>query len=232
MHRREKVRKPKYALLGLVGFLRKKNGLDVGQNASLGDGDSSQKFVELLVVPDGELQVTGDDPGLLVVPGGVSGELEDFRGEVLHDGGQVDGGSGSDAISVVALAEKTMDATHGELKSGPARTGLCLLLSFASFAASRHGEEIGLLVTKVWIEDDEIALRASKRLINNFEFQLFLYLRVGSDLEKELRSGSDISANQNPPFRLAPFSRRRGKRKTLDQTSQVGELSLQGCQMF
>jgi hypothetical protein len=78
----------------------------------------------------------------------------------------------------------------------------------------------------------KIALKASKRLINIFEFQFFLYLRVGSDLEKELRSGSDVSANQNPPFRLAPFSRRRGKRKTLDQTFRVGELSLQGCQVF
>ena len=48
----------------------------------------------------------GDDPGLLVVPGSVAGELEDLGGEVLHDGGQVDRGSGSNPLGVVSLAEK------------------------------------------------------------------------------------------------------------------------------
>ena len=52
------------------------------------------------------LEVAGDDPRLLVVPGGVAGELEDLGGEILHDGGQVDRGSGSNPLGVVSLAEK------------------------------------------------------------------------------------------------------------------------------
>ena len=32
----------------------------------LGNGDAGQKLVQFLVVADGQLQVTGDDPGLLV----------------------------------------------------------------------------------------------------------------------------------------------------------------------
>ena len=48
----------------------------------------------------------GDDPGLLVVPGSVAGELEDLGGEILHDSGQVDRGSGSNPLGVVSLAEK------------------------------------------------------------------------------------------------------------------------------
>ena len=80
-------------------------------------------FVELLVIANSELDITvrilssantdilylevaGDDPGLLVVPGGVAGELEDLGGEVLHDGGQVDRGSSADPLGVVSLAEK------------------------------------------------------------------------------------------------------------------------------
>jgi hypothetical protein len=39
------------------------------------------------------LQVTRDDAGLLVVTGGVTGQLEDLSGQVLHDGSQVDGGT-------------------------------------------------------------------------------------------------------------------------------------------
>ena len=51
--------------------------------------------------------MSGDNPGLLVVSGGVSCQLEDLSGEVLHDGGEIDGGSGSDTLSVVSLAEKS-----------------------------------------------------------------------------------------------------------------------------
>ena len=52
------------------------------------------------------LKVPGNDPGLLVVPGSVAGELEDLSSEIFHDGGQVDRGSGSDPLGVVSLAEK------------------------------------------------------------------------------------------------------------------------------
>ena len=65
--------------------------MDVGENTTLGDGDVSEKLVQLLVVADGELQVTGDDTGLLVVTSGVTGQLEDFGSEVLEDGSEVDG---------------------------------------------------------------------------------------------------------------------------------------------
>ena len=74
-------------LIGLTlgGLLGKKDGVDEGDDSTLGDGDASQKPVELLIITDGKLKVTRDDPGLLVVPGSVSGELEDLGSEVLHD---------------------------------------------------------------------------------------------------------------------------------------------------
>jgi hypothetical protein len=68
--------------------------------------------------------VTRDDAGLLVVTGGVTSQLEDLSGQVLHDGSQVDGGTGTDALCVRSFAEHSMDTTDGELKSGPAGTGL------------------------------------------------------------------------------------------------------------
>ena len=45
-----------------TGLLRKKDSLDVGQNAALGNGHTVQKFVQLFVVVDGKLQVARDDP--------------------------------------------------------------------------------------------------------------------------------------------------------------------------
>ena len=48
--------------------------------------------VKLLVAADGELQVTGRDALDFEILGSVAGELEDFGGEVLEDGGDVDCG--------------------------------------------------------------------------------------------------------------------------------------------
>ena len=103
---------------GLLGLLGQENGLDVGQDSTLGDGHSAQEFVQFLVVADGKLEMTGDDSGLLVVSGGVAGQLEHLSGQVFQDGGQVDGGTSSDTLSVVAFPQQTMDTSDGELKSG------------------------------------------------------------------------------------------------------------------
>ena len=103
----------------LLALLWQKDGVDVGQNSSGGDGHGGQELAQLLVIPDGELDVPWDDPGLLVVPGGVSGQLEDLSGEVLHDGGHVDGSAGSDTLSIVTLPQQTVDTSDGELKSSP-----------------------------------------------------------------------------------------------------------------
>jgi hypothetical protein len=39
-------------------------------------------------------------------------------GEVLEDGGEVDGGAGADALGVAALLEVAADAADGELEPG------------------------------------------------------------------------------------------------------------------
>jgi hypothetical protein len=74
----------KYGILTLV---------NVGENTALGDGYMAQQLVQLLIVPDGELEVTGDDTGLLVVASGVSGKFENFSGEVLENGSEVHRGT-------------------------------------------------------------------------------------------------------------------------------------------
>ena len=79
----------------------------------------SEKAVFLVVV-DGQLQVTGDDPGLLVVTDSISCQLKNLSGQVFHHGGQVHGGTGSDALTIVALAEQTVDTAHGEQQTGTA----------------------------------------------------------------------------------------------------------------
>jgi hypothetical protein len=65
--------------------------VNVWQDTTLCDRDVSQKLVQFLIVSDGELEMTGDDTGLLVVAGGVASQLEDFGRKVLKDGSEVDG---------------------------------------------------------------------------------------------------------------------------------------------
>ncbi|KAA8578079.1 hypothetical protein FQN60_005270, partial [Etheostoma spectabile] len=126
------------ALHGLLGLLGQQDGLDVGQHAALSDGHPAQQLVELLVVADRQLQVAGDDPGLLVVPGGVSGQLQDLSGQVLQHRRQVHGGAGTDSLGVVALPQEPVDSADGELEpsTGGPGLGLCPGLS-SGFAPSR-----------------------------------------------------------------------------------------------
>ncbi len=122
----------------LLGLLGQKDGLDVGEDTTLGDGHSGEQLVQLLVIADGQLEVTGDDPGLLVVTGSIASELKNLSSEVLHDGRQVDGGTSAHTLGVVALAQEPVDPAHGELKSGPVGAGLRLSLDLTALAASRH----------------------------------------------------------------------------------------------
>uniref|UniRef100_A0A453MUE8 Uncharacterized protein n=1 Tax=Aegilops tauschii subsp. strangulata TaxID=200361 RepID=A0A453MUE8_AEGTS len=111
-------------LLGRLGLLLcgggrllgEQHGVDVGDDAAVGDGHAGEQPAELLVVADGEQQVARDDAGLLVVLGRVAGKLQDLGGEVLEDGGEVDGGAGADPLGVAALLEVAPDAADGELE--------------------------------------------------------------------------------------------------------------------
>ena len=46
--------------------------VNVGENTALGDGDMSKELIQLLVVANGELKMTGDDASLLVVTSSVA----------------------------------------------------------------------------------------------------------------------------------------------------------------
>ena len=103
----------------LLGLLGQKDRLNVGEHTTLGNGHAGEQFVQLLVVADGQLEVTGNDPRLLVVTSGVSSQLQHFGGQIFHHSGQVNGGSGSNALSVVSFAEQTVNTSNGELKACP-----------------------------------------------------------------------------------------------------------------
>jgi len=100
--------------------------------------------------------VAGDDARLFVITGGVPGQLEDLGRQVLEDGSQIHGGTGSHTGGVAALLEEAGDTAHGELKTSLGGTGNALLsgttasLSFAShiyrgdgFCDGMEGRRVG-----------------------------------------------------------------------------------------
>lgn len=102
--------------------------MDVGQNTTLGDGDVTEQLVQLLVVANCELQVAGDDTGLLVVAGGVASQFQNLSRKVLEHGSEVDGSTSTNTLGVVALAKQTVDTADGERQTslgGTAADGVC-----------------------------------------------------------------------------------------------------------
>ncbi|CDW71611.1 UNKNOWN [Stylonychia lemnae] len=91
--------------------------VDVGEDTTAGNGSVGHEFVELLVVSDCELDVSGDDSSLFVVLGSVSGEFEDLSSEVLENGGEIYWSTSSDSLGVSALLEESCDSSDWELKS-------------------------------------------------------------------------------------------------------------------
>ena len=121
--------------------------MDVGEDTAVGDGDLSKKGVELLVVLDGKGDVPGDNAGLLVVTGGVSGKLKNLSAEVLKDGSEVDTSAGTDAVGVSSLLQVTSDTSDGELKSSLGRragalSGSASSLSFSFSCSSKSDANI------------------------------------------------------------------------------------------
>jgi hypothetical protein len=120
-----------------AGLLWKKVLVNVGEDTTLCNSDVAEKLVQFFVIADGELKVTGDDTGLLVVTGSVASQFEDFCGKVFEDSGKVDRGTSTDPLCIVAFPQETVDRTDGESKAGLGRTALRLLSGTGSGLATR-----------------------------------------------------------------------------------------------
>ena len=92
--------------------------VNVGEDTTLGNCDVTEKLVQFLIVADGKLKMTGNDTSLLVVTSGVTSQLENFSGEVLEDGSQVDGSTSTNTLGIVAFPQETVNTTDGESETG------------------------------------------------------------------------------------------------------------------
>ena len=89
-----------------------------GQDSSLSDDGVVQQLVELLVVPDGQEDVSGVDSVLLVVLGGVAGEFKNFSGKIFKNSSQIDWSTSTDSLGVLGVSQESSDSSDGELETG------------------------------------------------------------------------------------------------------------------
>ena len=110
------------------------------EDTTLGDGGVGEEVRELLVISDGEKDEPWSDSLSSVVLGGVTGKLEDLSAEVLHDGGDVDGGSGTNSGTVSAISHVSGNSTDGEgdSSSGGPGGGSSSTFSFTFSFSSWH----------------------------------------------------------------------------------------------
>ena len=129
-------------------LLGEKYSLDVWQDSTLGDGDSRQKLVQFLVISDSQLKMSWYDSCLLVVPGSVTSQLQDFGAQIFQDSSQVHRCTWSDSVSIVTFSKESVDTSNRELKSSSEWSGLCLGLGLSTFTTSRHNDLQEVLRTK------------------------------------------------------------------------------------
>jgi hypothetical protein len=65
--------------------------VNVWQDTTLCDCDVSEKFVQFLIIANGELEMTRNDTGLLIITGSIASQLENFGREIFEDGRKVNG---------------------------------------------------------------------------------------------------------------------------------------------
>jgi hypothetical protein len=103
--------------VGNLGFGWEEVGVNVGKDTSVSNGGVAHEFVKFFVVSDGEEDVSGDDSGLFVIFGGVSGKFQNFSGQIFKDGSEIDGGSGTNSFRVSSSSKETGNTTDGELET-------------------------------------------------------------------------------------------------------------------
>jgi hypothetical protein len=119
----------------------------------------SKKLVQLLVVSDSELEMARNDTCLLVIAGCVASKLENLSSQVLENRSEVDGGTGTDALGIIALAEETMDTTDRESEASLGRATVKALVDNINKAIYR---------ANFWRRNLRLRVLAARRLATGF----------------------------------------------------------------
>ena len=88
--------------------------MDVGEDTTCGDSACSSELAELLIVADGELDMTRHNRLLFVLSAGITGQVEDLIREVLHDSSGEYAGADAHPACVATLLEVAVHSADWE----------------------------------------------------------------------------------------------------------------------
>jgi len=116
------------------------NCVDVRQDSTRSDGHTRHHFVELFVISNGQLNVTGNDSRSLVVFGGVSSQFKNFCAEIFEHCSHVDWSSSTNTFGISSLSQKTGNTAHRERETSSRRARLAFgaFGSSSTFSFGRH----------------------------------------------------------------------------------------------
>ena len=121
-----------------LALLLEKEALHVREDSTRGNGRLSDHLVELLVVSDGELNVTGNDPLLLGLDSGITGKLDDLAAKVLEHSSGEDTSTLTNLLGVAASLVHGVDATDGERNVGSSGSADSFCLTFSVALSAWH----------------------------------------------------------------------------------------------
>ena len=109
-------------LLGALGLLAlallwEEEWVNVWKHTRLNDGSANHELVEFLIVSDGQLDVSGHNSGLFVVLSSISSQFKNFSAQIFQYSGQIDRCTSTDAFTVIAISQQTVNTTNWKLKS-------------------------------------------------------------------------------------------------------------------
>lgn len=91
--------------------------MDARNDAGLGNDTVAAQLLQFVVASDGEIHMSWGDASELEILACVSGEFENFRGEVFEDRGEIHGRFRSYAgLATDALLQLRVDSADWELK--------------------------------------------------------------------------------------------------------------------
>jgi hypothetical protein len=94
--------------------------VDVGNDTTASNGGFDEG-IKLLITTNGEKQVTGCDTLHLKILAGITSKLQNFSGQVLHDGRSVHGGGSTNTLLRVDTGlQETVNTTDRELQTSTA----------------------------------------------------------------------------------------------------------------
>mmetsp|Transcript_21858 Transcript_21858/g.32695 ORF Transcript_21858/g.32695 Transcript_21858/m.32695 type:complete len:239 (-) Transcript_21858:158-874(-) len=94
-------------------------GVDVRDDASTRDRDLGHILVQLLIGPNGQLDVAGHDAVLPLVLHSIASQLQDLSCHILNDGGEHHTARQTDALRIASALQVLREAVDGKGELGP-----------------------------------------------------------------------------------------------------------------